>query len=127
MRITSAIFPVPAMMVASARPSLKCRQLSRPGSSVSNAWWPCLMVATRRPRRFSSAASATVSVVLPLFLRPTMQTAGGRSGALIQLSCDLLGAAEVVGSVHVEEHRLGVAEAGDLLRRQPCHGHGGEQ
>jgi len=32
-----AIFPVPAMMVASARPSLKCRQLSRPGSSVSKA------------------------------------------------------------------------------------------
>src|SRR3954453_19619314 len=114
MRITSAIFPVPAMIVASARPSLKCRQLSRPGSSVSKAWWPCLMVATRRPRRFSSAASATTSVVFPLFLRPTMQTAGGMSGVPIDLPCDPLGGLEIVGGVHVEEHGGELAVARDL-------------
>jgi hypothetical protein len=47
MRIVSATLPEPHMMLASASPWLKWRQLSRPGSSDSKAWWPCLMVATR--------------------------------------------------------------------------------
>ena len=44
-----------------------------PGRSTSAGWWPCLMVMTRRPRRASSLASATVSVVFPAFFRPMME------------------------------------------------------
>src|SRR5215207_5441834 len=107
------------MTVASASPSLKCRQLSRPGWSVSKAWWPCLTVAMRRPRRFSSAARATVSVVLPLFLRPTMHTAGGMSGRGIGAPRDPLGTRQVVARVDVEEEDLGIAEPPHGLQRHP--------
>ena len=47
-----------------------CRE---PGRSTSAGWWLCLMVMTRRPRRASSLASATVSVVFPAFFRPMME------------------------------------------------------
>src|SRR5262249_47100492 len=126
-RITRAILPVPAMIVASASPSLKCRQLSRPGWSVSKAWWPCLMVAMRTPRRFSSAASATVSVVLPLFLRPTMHTAGGTSGAVIEAPGDEFGTVQVFARVDVEEEHVRIAEGPDRIQRDAHHRDSREQ
>src|SRR5687767_10040497 len=42
-----------------------------------NVCEPCLMVITRCPRRCSSAASRTVSVVLPLCFLPITATIGG--------------------------------------------------
>src|SRR5512133_168881 len=100
---------------------------------------PCLIVMTRWPRRPSSAASRTTSVVLPLCFRPTTVTSGGRRpaasrGEVVGASDIALrprsdrrrrsfGAREVVGSVHVEEDVRRIAVPPHPLGGQPRNSH----
>src|SRR6185437_14211525 len=86
---------------------------------MSNVCEPCLMVITRYERRCNSAARRTVRVVLPWCLRPMIATIGGVVDA-----CGMsLREHELVRGVHVQEHQRGIAEAPDLLIRQPCDAH----
>src|SRR5512132_3659492 len=81
---------------------------------------PCLIVMTRCPRRPSSAASRTTSVVFPLCILPTTVTIGGRAMGLRPRArrCPLR-AREVFGGVHVEEEQRCVAVARDALGVEP--------
>src|SRR6516165_1527222 len=56
---------------------------------------PCLIVITRCPRRLSSAARRTVTVVLPCFFVPTIASIGGRGISLRER--------ELARGVHVQE------------------------
>src|SRR3954451_17912369 len=76
---------------------------------------PCLMVMTRCPRRWSSAPSRTVSVVLPLCFLPITATIGGRAMFLRE---DAL-----LGRVDVHEETGWIAEARDVGHRHACDAH----
>src|SRR5215472_13740802 len=76
---------------------------------------PCLIVITRCPRRLSSAARRTVTVVLPCFLVPTIASIGGRGISLRER--------ELARGVHVHEEPRRIAERAHLRRRHPRHSH----
>src|SRR5687767_724394 len=73
-----------------------------------NVCEPCLMVITRCPRRWSSAQSRTVSVVLPLCFLPITATIGGRGMGLREDA--------FLGCVDVHEEKGRVTEPRDLRR-----------
>src|SRR5690606_7544438 len=115
--MTRASLPAETRSTASTSPSWKCRQLSLPGWSISKRWWPCLREATRSPRRLSSAASATTSVVFPLFFLPMTEMVGGASWVAIRRlrgPRDPLGTELVVARVHVVEEHAGTPVRADL-------------
>src|SRR3954469_24520128 len=72
-----------------------------------NVCEPCFMVITRWPRRCSSAAIFTVSVVFPCFLVPMIVTIGGRG--------ILLRERELAWCVDVHEEALRISEAPHFL------------
>src|SRR4030095_15430520 len=74
---------------------------------------PCLIVITRRPRRWSSAQSRTVKVVCPLCFLPITATIGGRAMGLRE---DAL-----LGRVDVHEEQGRVAVARDLFGAESSH------
>src|SRR3954467_9944169 len=76
---------------------------------------PCFMVITRCPRRCSSAASFTVSVVFPCFLVPMIVTIGGRG--------ILLRERELAWCVDVHEQALRISEAPYFLGRHARDAH----
>src|SRR3990172_3863605 len=63
-------------ITTAALPAWASRQVSLPGLSISKPCVSCLMVATRCPRRASSATSFSRSVVLPTLDLPTTEITG---------------------------------------------------
>src|SRR6478609_4162404 len=78
-----------------------------------NVCAPCLIVITRCPRRWSSAHSRTVRVVLPLCFLPITATIGGCAMGLRE---DAL-----LGRVDVHEEQGRVAEAPHLFDVESRH------
>src|SRR5574341_1686638 len=78
-------------------PACLWRQLSFPSVSRSNPWPACFTVATRYPARTSSGMSRSISVVFPLFDRPTNVRIGTLTSALPQPGTQHLHAHGITG------------------------------
>src|SRR5688572_10066208 len=76
---------------------------------------PCLMVITRCPRRCSSAARRTVTVVLPLCFLPITATIGGCRMCLREYA--------FLGCVDVHEQHGRITEPRHRVRADPGNAH----